>query len=191
MSTTTEPVNVNPQLSRVETEVRQTEELVDIPIGLPRGEREKTVYQLNQLLADSIMLKDMYKKHHWQVAGPTFYQIHLLLDRHYGQQVDIVDTVAERIQVLGGAARGMPADVAEKSQITHPPRGREVLTDQLTRLLQAHETICNYCRFVAKAIGERGDLGTEDMVVGDVLRINEFQAWFVAEHLAPVPLENS
>lgn len=190
MTTTPESIDVTPKLSKMTSESRQSEEIVNIPIGLDRAGREKTVYQLNQLLADSIMLKDMYKKHHWQAAGPTFYQIHLLLDQHYEQQVTIVDTVAERIQLLGGAARGMPADVAERAQIPHPPRGRELLTDQLTRLLQAHETICTYCRFIARAVGKRGDLGTEDMIVGDVLRVNEFQAWFVAEHLAPIPLEN-
>ncbi|QDV69483.1 Fine tangled pili major subunit [Rosistilla carotiformis] len=190
MSSTSESIDVTPKLSHVETELRQNQELIDIPIGLDRADREKTVYQLNQLLADSIMLKDMYKKHHWQVAGPTFYQIHLMLDKHYAEQVEIVDTIAERIQLLGGAARGMPADVAEKTQIPNPPRGRELLTDQLTRLLQAHEVICTYARFIAQAIGKRGDLGSEDMVVGDVLRVNEFQAWFIAEHLAPIPLEN-
>jgi len=43
--------------------------------------------QLNQLLADSITLRDLYKKAHWQVAGPTFYQLHLLFDKHFEEQV--------------------------------------------------------------------------------------------------------
>ncbi|MEZ6086964.1 MAG: DNA starvation/stationary phase protection protein [Pirellulaceae bacterium] len=189
-SNTKEKINPNPQLSGLRGKVEKSEEVIDIPIGLSREDRCKTVQQLNQLLADTIMLQSMYKKHHWQVAGPTFYQIHLLLDKHYEEQAALVDTIAERIQLLGGVAAGMPAEVAAKTQIPHPPAGREALADQLTRLLGAHETICNHCRFVAKSISERGDVGTEDMLVGQVLRTNEFQAWFVAEHLVPVPLES-
>src|SRR6202007_7938 len=80
--------------------------------------------KLNQLLADSMTLRDLYKKSHWQVAGPTFYQLHLLFDKHYGEQVEIVDGIAERIQLLGGLSLAMAADVAEPTRIERPPRGR-------------------------------------------------------------------
>jgi starvation-inducible DNA-binding protein len=54
------------------------------------------VEHLNQLLADTITLRELYKKHHWQVAGPTFYQLHLLFDRHAERQDELVDAIAER-----------------------------------------------------------------------------------------------
>lgn len=144
--------------------------------------------QLNQLLADSMTLRDLYKKAHWQVAGPTFYQLHLLFDKHFGEQVEVVDTIAERIQLLGGVAIAMAADVAETTQIARPPRGREEVPVVLSRLLDAHQIIIRGCRKLAETSTTLGDLGTNDLVVSDVLRANELQAWFVSEHLVETPL---
>jgi starvation-inducible DNA-binding protein len=144
--------------------------------------------QLNQLLADSMTLRDLYKKSHWQVAGPTFYQLHLLFDKHFDEQVEIVDTIAERVQLLGGLAIAMAADVAETTQIERPPRGREEIPVMLSRLLDAHQIMIRECRRLAERSAKIGDQGTNDMVVSDVLRTNELQAWFVSEHLVNAPL---
>src|SRR5579872_1064346 len=144
--------------------------------------------QLNQLLADSMTLRDLYKKSHWQVAGPTFYQLHLLFDKHFDEQVEIVDAIAERIQLLGGLAIAMAPDVAETTQIERPPKGREEIPVQLSRLLDAHQVIIRQCRELAGRASQLGDDGTNDLVVSQVLRTNELQAWFVSEHLVNVPL---
>src|SRR5579862_3860500 len=144
--------------------------------------------QLNQLLADSMTLRDLYKKSHWQVAGPTFYQLHLLFDKHFDEQVEIVDAIAERIQLLGGLAIAMAADVAETTRIERPPRGREEVPVQLSRLLDAHQIIIRQCRELAKRADTLGDDGTNDLVVSDVLRTNELQVWFISEHLVNMPL---
>jgi starvation-inducible DNA-binding protein len=144
--------------------------------------------QLNQLLADSMTLRDLYKKAHWQVAGPTFYQLHLLFDKHFEEQVEIVDTIAERIQLLGGLAIAMAADVAETTRIERPPRGREEVPVVISRLLDAHEVVIEQCREIADRSSKVGDHGTNDMVVSDVLRVNELQSWFVSEHLVDTPL---
>ena len=71
------------------------------PIALDASVRGASVDSLNQLLVDTMTLRDMYKKHHWQVSGPTFYQLHLLFDKHFNEQSELVDSVAERIQSLG------------------------------------------------------------------------------------------
>ena len=144
--------------------------------------------QLNQLLADSMTLRDLYKKSHWQVAGPTFYQLHLLFDKHFGEQVEIVDAIAERIQLLGGLALAMAPDVAETTQIERPPRGREEVPVQISRLLDAHQIIIGHCRTLAERADKLGDAGTNDLVVSDVLRANELQVWFLSEHLVDEPL---
>lgn len=144
--------------------------------------------QLNQLLADTMTLRDLYKKSHWQVAGPTFYQLHLLFDKHFGEQVELVDTIAERIQILGGVSIAMAPDVAETTRIERPPRGREEVPVQLSRLLDAHQVIIGQCRALARRASELGDDGTNDMIISDVLRTNEFQVWFVSEHLVNMPL---
>jgi starvation-inducible DNA-binding protein len=147
--------------------------------------------QLNQLLADSISLRDLYKKAHWQVAGPTFYQLHLLFDKHFAEQVEIVDTIAERIQLLGGLAIAMAADVAEMTRIERPPRGREEVPVVISRLLDGHQIIIEHCRELAERASKLGDQGTNDMVVSDVLRTNELQSWFISEHLVDAPLVHS
>src|SRR5436190_14966241 len=144
--------------------------------------------KLNQLLADTMTLRDLYKKCHWQVAGPTFYQLHLLYDKHYGEQVEVVDSIAERIQLLGGVSLAMAADVAETTQIERPPRGREEVPVQLSRLIDAHQIIIQQSRPLARRAVELGDDGTNDLVVSDVIRTNELQIWFLSEHLVDVPL---
>lgn len=159
-----------------------------LPLDLDEPVRLEMTEQLNQLLADSITLRDLYKKSHWQVAGPTFYQLHLLFDKHFGEQVEIVDTIAERIQLLGGVSLAMAADIAETTRIERPPRGREEVPVQISRLLDAHKIIIAHCRELAERATKIGDAGTNDLVVSDVLRTNELEVWFLSEHLVDVPL---
>jgi starvation-inducible DNA-binding protein len=159
-----------------------------LPLDLEEPVRLEMTEQLNQLLADTICLRDLYKKSHWQVVGPTFYQLHLLFDKHFGEQVEIVDQIAERIQLLGGVSIAMAADVAELTRIERPPRGREEAPVQISRLLDAHQVIISQCRELSRRSSELGDEGTNDLVVSDVLRTNELQVWFLSEHLVEVPV---
>jgi len=158
------------------------------PLELEEPVRLEMTERLNQLLADSITLRDLYKKSHWQVSGPTFYQLHLLYDKHFNEQVEIVDTIAERVQLLGGVTIAMAHDVAETTQIERPPKGREEVPVQLSRLLDAHQLIIRECRELADRADKLGDDGTNDLAVSDVLRTNELQAWFLSEHLVNMPL---
>src|SRR3954462_10849746 len=150
--------------------------------------RLEVTERLNQLLADSMTLRDLYKKSHWQVAGPTFYQLHLLFDKHFDRQSEIVDAIAERIQLLGGVSLAMAADVAETTLIPRPPKGREEVPVQISRLLHAHEIVLEEARAMARRAAQSGDDGTNDLLVSDVIRTNELQVWFVAEHVVDVPL---
>lgn len=159
-----------------------------LPLDLEEPVRLEMTEQLNQLLADTMTLRDLYKKSHWQVAGPTFYQLHLLYDKHFGEQAELVDTIAERIQLLGGLALAMAPDVAETTRIERPPRGREEVPVQISRLLDAHQIVIEQCRTLAKRADALGDDGTNDLAVSDVLRTNELQVWFLSEHLVNVPL---
>src|SRR5271154_1917494 len=165
------------------TEIQQYGTVIGRPISLDNKVRQTSVESLNQILADTITLRDMYKKHHWQVSGPTFYQLHLLFDKHSGEQSELVDAIAERIQLLGGVSLAMAADVAETTLIPRPPRGREEVPVQISRLLEAHELILKEARTMAREASEVGDDGTNDLLVSDVIRTNELQVWFVAEHV--------
>jgi starvation-inducible DNA-binding protein len=158
------------------------------PIALAEGTARQSVENLNQVLADTITLRDLYKKHHWQTAGPTFHQLHLLFDKHYEEQNELVDMIAERIQMLGGVTLAMAADVAETSIIPRPPRGREEVPVQVSRLLHAHEIILEEARSMARQASESGDDGTNDLLVSDVVRGHEKQVWFLSEHVVDLPL---
>jgi starvation-inducible DNA-binding protein len=162
--------------------------ITSLPNGLDPKALVGVVEDLNQLLADTMTLRDLYKKHHWQVVGPTFYQLHLLFDKHYEEQVALVDLLAERIQLLGGLSIAMAPDVAETTRIERPPRGREEAPVQISRLLEAHQLILEFAHEAAKRAEEAGDDGTNDVLVSDVIRTNELQVWFLAEHLVDVPL---
>src|ERR1700736_2865972 len=177
-----------PILHQKAREIQPYGKIAKLPIALDDKVCSESVENLNQILADTITLRDLYKKHHWQVAGHTFYQLHLLFDKHFGEQNELVDAIAERIQLLGGIAIAMAPDVAQTTIIPRPPRGREEVPVQISRLLRAHEEILLECRSMAKQASQDGDDGTNDLLVSDVIRTNEFQVWFVSEHVVDVPL---
>jgi starvation-inducible DNA-binding protein len=188
----TEKITAQPHLHQKAAEIQQYGTVSHmLPLELEEPVRLEMTEQLNQLLADTMTLRDLYKKSHWQVAGPTFYQLHLLFDKHFDEQVELVDLIAERIQLLGGLSIAMAADVAEMTQIERPPRGREEIPVQLSRLLDAHQIIIRECHTLAERADKLGDQGTNDLVVSDVLRRNELQTWFLAEHLVEVPLADT
>lgn len=169
-------------------EIQPFKHLVRLPIALSETACRESVEHLNQLLADTATLRDLYKKHHWQVLGPTFYQLHLLFDKHYGEQSAFVDTLAERVQMLGGVSLAMAADIAETTLIPRPPKGREEVPVQISRLLLAHEIVLMEARTMARLAAERGDDGTNDLIVTDIIRTNEMQVWFLSEHVVETPL---
>jgi len=169
-------------------EIQPYGHLVRQPIALAESICKESVENLNQMLADTMTLRDLYKKHHWQVVGPTFYPLHLLFDKHYEEQNEIVDKIGERIQLLGGVSLAMAHDVAETTLIPRPPKGREEVPIQISRLLHAHEIVLKEARTMARRAAEGGDDGTNDLLVSDVIRRNELQVWFVAEHLVDMPL---
>ena len=169
-------------------EVQAFGSVVPMPIALAEDTCRASATNLNQLLADTITLRDLYKKHHWQVSGPTFYQLHLLFDKHFNEQNGLVDLIAERIMMLGGVSIAMSPDVAETTLIPRPPKGREEVPVQISRLLHAHEIVLKEARAMARIADEEGDDGTNDLLVSNVIRTNEMQVWFVAEHLVDMPL---
>ena len=157
-------------------------------IALDNDVRTRSIAALNQLLVDTIMIRDMYKKHHWQLSGITFYQLHLLFDAHYNQLRLLVDEIAERVQLLGGVSIGMPADVAAHTHVNAPPTGREAPDVQITRLVLAHRTVLTFAHEAAAQAGHDGDDRTNDIIVSSIIREHEKQSWFISEHLVPVPL---
>jgi starvation-inducible DNA-binding protein len=186
---TTGRITAQPRLHQRAAEIQRYGTVTPmLPLDLEEPVRLEMSEQLNQIVADTMTLRDLYKKSHWQVAGPTFYQLHLLFDKHHGEQADLVDAIAERIQLLGGVSIAMAPDVAETTRIERPPRGREEVPVQLSRLVDAHQTIVSLVRTTARRASKLGDDGTNDLLVSQVLRTNELQMWFLSEHLVTMPL---
>jgi starvation-inducible DNA-binding protein len=177
-----------PWLHQRSQEIQNYGTVRQFPLGLSYDARMLSCERLNQLLADSQILYSLYKKHHWLMRGPTFYQLHLLLDKHAEEQIKLIDQIAERVQTLGGIAVGDPRHVAEITRIPRPPNGCEEVPAMLSRLLEAHEMILTDAHEAAKKAAETGDDGTNDLIVSDVIRTNELQAWFLVELLVDTPL---
>jgi starvation-inducible DNA-binding protein len=185
---TTATREAEPILNQRPREIQKFGEMIRMPIGLDEKARAASVKNLTQLLADTITLRDLYKKHHWQVSGHTFYQLHLLFDKHAEQQDELIDEIAERIMLLGGVSVAMGADAGEMTRIPRPPMGREEVPVQISRLLEAHEIILKASRAAAEQASDAGDEGTNDLLISDVVRTNEMQVWFVAEHVVDTAL---
>ena len=159
-------------------------DLKPMKIGLSDAIRKASVIDLNRALADTIVLRDLYKKHHWQVSGPTFRDLHLMYDDHQAQQGELIDQIAERVMQLGGVSIAMGADASDESEIPRPPRDRETPAGQLDRLAMAHEIVLSFARQAARRASEQGDDGTNDIIVSDLIRLNEKQAWYIHEQLS-------
>jgi starvation-inducible DNA-binding protein len=176
-----------PMLHELGIEIQDFGTMRLLPIALSHEVRAQSCQELNRILSDSQILYSLYKKHHWLMRGLTFYQLHLLLDKHAEEQLEIIDLLAERVQTLGGVAVGDPRHVAEITTVPRPPDGVEEVLAMLSRLLEAHEIIIAKVRDAIETTARIGDIGTNDLLTSDVLRRNELQVWFVAEHLVDQP----
>ncbi len=187
-SSRTQRLSPEPRLAPLGKEVQRFGSLRLLPIALAAEARSESCQLLNEILADSMILYALYKKHHWLVAGPTFYQLHLLFDKHAEEQTEIIDLLAERVQTLGGIAVGDPRHAAELTTIDRAPNGAEDVPAMIHRLLDAHETILEKVRDAITKTEKSEDWGSNDLLMGDVLRRNELQVWFIAEHVVDIPL---
>jgi starvation-inducible DNA-binding protein len=177
-----------PHLAPLGIEIQRFGSLRLAPIALESTARSESCRLLNIILADTMILYALYKKHHWLVMGPTFYQLHLLFDKHAEEQSEIIDLLAERVQSLGGVAVGDPRHAAELTTIDRPPNGAEDVPAMIHRLLDAHEAIIEKVRDAIDRTEKSSDWGSNDLLMGDVLRRNELQTWFIASHVVDIPL---
>jgi starvation-inducible DNA-binding protein len=177
-----------PLLHQHGAEIQEFGSIRLLPIALAAQARMESCQLLNEILADSVILYSLYKKHHWLMRGHTFYQLHRLLDKHAGEQLDLIDLLAERVQTLGGVAVGDPRHAAEITTIPRPPNGVEQVPAMLSRLLEGHEIVITTVRKAITLTAANRDDGTNDMLMSDVLRRHELQVWFLAEHLVDTPV---
>lgn len=180
-----------PLLHQYGHEMQPYSTLLNLPIALNPNTRSESCALVNQILADTIILYHLYKKYYWLMRGHTFYQLHLLLDKHANEQLELIDALGERVQTLGGVAIADPRHVAEVTKIQRPPNGVEAVPVMLSRLLEAHELIIGELRVAIAQTAVNQDSGTNDLFVSQALRTHESQVWFLAEHLVDTPLVRS
>jgi len=168
--------------------IQQYGTLVPMKIGVSDDARKQNVDSLNTLLADTITIREMYKKAHWQMKGETFYQLHLLFDKHFEEQIELVDKLAERIQMLGGVSNGMPGEVVKIRTIQDPPSGVEEIPEIIGHLLDAHTAILEEAHKLADQSSDNKDWGTNDLMASEIIPTNQMQYWFTSQHLINTPL---
>jgi starvation-inducible DNA-binding protein len=162
--------------------------LVYFQLALSDEARQTNVDALNQILADSMHLRDLYLKYHWQVAGPTFFELHRLFRKNFKKQSRLVEKLGHRVQLLGGVSVATPHDVAEMTKIERAPRDREQVPVELSRLLDGHELILKECHEATRTASANGDEGTAELLADHIIRHNEKQVWLLSEHLVNTPL---
>jgi starvation-inducible DNA-binding protein len=184
----TPQIEAQPILHQRGQEIQPFGTLVNYPIDLSEKVRKASADALNQVLVDSMALRDLYKKHHWQVTGATFFQLHLLFDKHFKEQVELIDLLGERIQTLGGLAIATAQDIGELTKVERAPRDREQVPVQISRLIDAHTLIIQEARETARLAQQNGDDSTNNLITSFVLPTNEKQVWFLSAHLVDTPL---
>lgn len=152
-------------------------------LGLDEKARAQGIRDLDGLLADLSALRALYKHFHWRVAGRRFIMLHKLYDEHVEQVGEHVDMVAERIQTLGGQATAWPGDVAKMTRVSAPSASSRQPEEQLRELIEAHAVVLKHAHAAAEKADEAGDLGTNDLLAGTIIRGGQLQVWFIGEHL--------
>jgi starvation-inducible DNA-binding protein len=187
-SATRSSVSAQPRLGQRAPEIQRYGSLRQLPIALSAEARGESCQLLNEILSDTTVLHALYKKAHWNVSGPTFYQLHLLFDKHAAEQLELIDEIAERVQMLGGISVGDPRHAAELTTIPRPPDGAEEVPVVLDRLLEAHEIVLEKVRAGIAKTEKSEDWGSNDLLMSDCLRRHEIQVWFLSEHVVDAPL---
>ena len=148
-----------------------------------KRESSEAVEALEELLAHSIHLRDMYKNARWQTAHLQFRLLRQLFEGHYKGQIQLVDVLVDRIRALYGAGRVFAGDFLHRTQFSQLLRGRESVTLLLTELLDAHESVLNVALPTGAKEEQLNGSWARDFAVGQVVLTNNEQSLAVREQL--------
>ena len=141
-----------------------------------------SIETLQKRLADGIDLALDIKQAHWNLKGPSFIGIHLMLDGFRDEMDDYNDKVAERITQLGGTAKGTMQVVAETTQLAAYPLDTYAIADHLAALIDRYAVYANAVREDIDATDDAGDADTADLLT-EVSRGVDKQLWFLEAHV--------
>jgi starvation-inducible DNA-binding protein len=152
-------------------------------ISLTTEQKEGVITILNQLLADEFVLYTKTRKAHWNIVGKNFYSLHKLFESQYEELAEVVDSVAERIRVLGSFTIGTLEEFKSKTEIIERPGVYEKEEKLIQDLLSDHEIIIRFLREKIPAVDEKFlDAGTADFITG-ILQIHEKTSWMLRVQL--------
>ncbi len=136
---------------------------------------------LQARLADAIDVALITKQAHWNLKGPQFIGVHLMLDKFRDEQDEYVDEMAERITQLGGTARGTVQEVGKKTALEPYPVNIYQVSDHIHALIDRYATFANAIRANIDEVDEAGDPDTADLFT-EVSRGIDKQLWFLEAH---------
>ena len=149
---------------------------------LDSNARTVAIEVLNKRLADGLDLSLITKQAHWNLKGPQFIGVHLMLDGFRTEQDDLTDKMAERITALGGTAFGTTQTITANSQLTAYPTDIYRIADHLAALIDRYSVFANSVRESIDETDEAGDPDTADLLT-EVSRAIDKQLWFLEAHV--------
>jgi starvation-inducible DNA-binding protein len=150
-------------------------------VGVPESNRQALTTLLNLRLADTTDLHSQVKWAHWNVKGKDFYQLHLLFDSIAGHLEDHIDTIAERINALGGVAHGTVRETAAKSSIKEADLGASDGPEMLKFLVHNVAQVANALRQAIQESDDLDDAATVDLFT-TMTREMDKDLWFLEAH---------
>ncbi len=153
-----------------------------VNLGLKDDVRQQVVDLLNKRLSDAFVLYTKTLNYHWNVTGPEFIQIHLLLEEQYTALAASVDEIAERVRKIGGFAYGTLDEFKQNSAIEEQPGRIPDWQEMVQCLVDDHEAVIRQLRKDADKTDEWGDTFTNDFVIG-LAQEHETMAWKLRAHL--------
>jgi starvation-inducible DNA-binding protein len=141
----------------------------------------KTIAVLEELLAQTIGLRNLYRNARWQTADIHFRRLRQLFDRHYQEQLRLVDLLIERIRTLGGERQIFASNFLQGTRFACALRDNKTAGRLLSELLDAHESVLITGQPNGSAMN---DQWAHDIAIGQVVLTNDAQSSSIGDHLA-------
>ncbi|MBX3530461.1 MAG: DNA starvation/stationary phase protection protein Dps [Rhizobiaceae bacterium] len=149
---------------------------------LESNAKKVSIELLNARLADAIDLALLTKQAHWNLKGPQFIAIHLMLDGFRKTVDGHVDTIAERAVQLGGMAQGTVKTVASKTRLKPYPTDISKTKDHLAALIESYGMTAKLVREAIDEADEAGDADTADIFTAFSRELDK-SLWFLEAHV--------
>lgn len=156
---------------------------MNLNTGIEESKRIEIARDLSKLLAETYTLYLKTHKYHWNVTGPMFQTLHLMFEAQYTELSLAVDSIAERIRVLGVKAPGSYQEFSELSSIKDDPSSDVVSNKMIENLLKDHEQVTRTAKAILPKLEGANDEGTNSLLGGRI-ELHEKTAWMLRSLIA-------